>query len=356
MESVSACPTPWAVGEPVAPAGARPRLLDRMRARMRARHLSRRTEDAYIGWVLRFLRFHGLRHPSTLGATEATAFLTHLAVRGRVAASTQNQALSALLFLYREVLETDLPWLHDLVRARRPARLPVVLTRDEVRSVLDAMAGPPLLVAQILYGSGLRLLEACRLRVGQLDLDRGEILVRDGKGARDRRTLLPKSLQPALSEHLDRVRDQHREDLARGTGWVELPDALSHKYPNAGRDWPWHWVFPATRTYHHPDTGQVRRHHLHETVIQRAFREAVLRAGLAKHATCHSLRHSFATHLLEDGYDLRTIQELLGHRDVSTTMIYTHVLNRGGRGVRSPLDGIGGGPDQAGHEGGGRGL
>ena len=315
-----------------------PRLLDQLRGRIRAKHYSPRTEEAYVSWVRAFVRFHGTRHPATLGAAEVTAFLSHLAVHRRVAASTQNQALAALLFLYRDVLGIDLPWLDEVVRAKRPARLPIVLTPDEVRLVLERMDGAPRLMATLMYGAGLRVLEACRLRVKDVDFGRNEILVREGKGDRDRRTVLPESARDPLRAHLDRVLRQHRSDLARGAGWVELPGRLHIKYPNAGREWPWQWVFPATRTYLHLETRQRRRHHLHETVLQREFRMACLGAGLSKPASPHTLRHSFATHLLEAGYDIRTIQELLGHRDVSTTMIYTHVLNRGGRGITSPAD------------------
>ena len=318
--------------------GNRPRLLDRVRAAIRVKHYSRRTEKAYVGWIRRFVLFHGKRHPATLGAAEVTAFLSHLAVQRRVSASTQNQALCALLFLYREVLEMDLPWLDGLVRAKRPQRVPVVLDRAEVRALLAHLQGTPWLVASLLYGAGLRLLEAMRLRVKDVDFQRREIVVRDGKGAKDRRTLLPGSVRRPLAEHLRRVRRQHVADLAAGRGEAPLPVSLARKYPAAGREWGWQWVFPATRHYRDPVTGRRRRHHLHESVVQRAVKRAAREAGLVKPATCHTLRHSFATHLLEAGYDIRTIQELLGHRDVSTTMIYTHVLNRGGRGVRSPLD------------------
>jgi len=313
-------------------------LLDQVRHAIRARHYSRRTEKAYVGWVRRFVLFHGKRHPAELGGPEVTAFLSHLAVERRVSASTQNQALSALLFLYREVLRQDLPWLDGVVRAKRPVRLPVVLTRQEVRAVLGELTGLPWLMSSLLYGAGLRVLECCRLRVKDLDVTRGELTVRDGKGRKDRITMLPGTVKGPLIAQLERVRGQHGRDLRAGAGIVALPFALARKYPGAGRQLAWQWVFPATRLHRDRETGQLRRHHLHESVPQRAFKEAVRRAGLAKHATCHSLRHSFATHLLEDGYDIRTIQELLGHRDVSTTMIYTHVLNRGGRGVRSPLD------------------
>ncbi len=271
-------------------------------------------------------------------APEITAFLTSLAVDGRVAASTQNQALSALLFLYRDVLEVDLPWLDGIVRAKRPERLPVVLTREEVRAVLGRLDGMPRLMACLLYGAGLRVLECCRLRVQDVDFSANQIVVRGGKGDKDRVTMLPAAVKADLARHLAGVRAQHQRDLTVGAGWVELPTALLRKYPNAGREWAWQWVFPATRIYRDRLTGQLRRHHLHESVLQRAVKDAVRRAGIAKRASPHTLRHSFATHLLEDGHDIRTVQELLGHRDVSTTMIYTHVLNRGPAAVRSPVD------------------
>jgi integron integrase len=313
-------------------------LLERLREVIRARHYSRRTEEAYVRWVRRLVRFHGMRHPREMGETEITSYLTSLAVAGKVSASTQTQALSAILFLYREVLGQDLPWLDDVVRAKVPQRLPVVLTREEVRKILLSLDGTPRLVARLLYGSGLRLLECLRLRVKDVDFGASQIVVRGGKGDRDRRTMLPSSVAPELAKDIEHVRAQHARDLEQGAGWVELPAALARKYPNAGREWAWQWVFPATRHYRDRETGQVRRHHLHETVLQRAVKDAVRRAGVAKPATCHTFRHSFATHLIEDGYDIRTVQELLGHRDLSTTMIYTHVLNRGGRGVRSPAD------------------
>jgi integron integrase len=286
----------------------------------------------------RYIFFHGKRHPAEMGAPEITRFLTSLAVDGKVAASTQNQALSALLFLYREVLEVDLPWLDDIVRAKRPQRLPVVLTRDEVRAILRRLEGTPRLMAYLLYGAGLRLLECCRLRVQDVDFRSNQIVVRGGKGDKDRVTMLPAAVKTDLARHLEGVREQHRSDLECDAGWVELPTALGRKYPNAGREWVWQWVFPATRMYVDRLTGQRRRHHLHESVLQRAVKHAVWRAGLSKRAGPHTLRHSFATHLLEDGHDIRTVQELLGHRDVTTTQIYTHVLNRGPAGVRSPAD------------------
>jgi len=267
-------------------------------------------------------------------------FLTFLAQEGRVSASTQNQALSALVFLYREVLERDLEWLEGVVRARGPARLPVVLGREEVAAILRGLHEVEWVMASLLYGAGLRLIECCRLRVKDLDFQRGAIMVRDGKGRKDRVTMLPEVVRAPLRAHLERARTQHAADLGLGKGSVELPGALERKYPRAAWEWPWQWVFPATRFYRDRETGRCRRHHLHESVLQRAVRRAAMLAGIAKPVTCHALRHSFATHLLEDGYDIRTIQELLGHRDVSTTMIYTHVLNRAGRGVRSPLDRI----------------
>ena len=317
----------------------RPRtLLGRLRAALRARHYSPRTEESYVAWVKRFVRFCGLRHPRELGEREVEAFLTSLAVEGRVSASTQNQALSALVFLYDAVLGRPLGLCAGLVRAKRSERLPVVLTRDEVRAVLAEMRGTPALVAGLLYGSGLRLLEALQLRVKDLDFAGREVTVRGGKGDRDRRTMLPELLIGPLLRHLEERRAQHGRDLASGAGRVALPQAIERKYPGAAAEWGWQWVFGAVREHLQTETGERRRHHLHETVVQRAFRAALQRAGITKRATCHSLRHSFATHLLEDGYTIRTVQDLLGHRDVSTTMIYTHVLNRGGRGVRSPAD------------------
>jgi len=333
-----AAPTVLAVHEPEPPVPRPPRLLDRVRTALRARHGSRRTEKAYVGWIRRFILFHNKRHPAEMGAAEVTHFLSWLAVEKNVAASTQNQALSALLFLYRNVLELDLPWLDDVVRAKRAERLPVVLTREEVRAVIQGLHGAPRLMAVLLYGAGLRLLECARLRVKDVDFATNQIIVRSGKGDKDRVTMLPAAVKTGLATHLQSVRLQHEVDLRQGAGWVELPWALARKYPNAGREWAWQWVFPATRIYVDRVTGHRRRHHLHESVLQRAVNQAVRRAGITKPASCHTFRHSFATHLLEDGQDIRTVQELLGHRDVSTTMIYTHVLNRGPAGVRSPAD------------------
>jgi integron integrase len=324
-----------------APAGeplTTPRVLDRVRSAIRARHMSPRTERAYVGWMKRYIFFHGKRHPNEMGASEVGGFLASLAARGQVSASTQNQAFSALLFLYREVLSRQLVGLETVPRARPSVRVPLVLSRAEVASVLRHMQGAPWLMASLMYGSGLRLLECARLRVKDVDFDRNEVTVRDGKGRKDRRTLLPAALVAPLRAHLERVYAQHETDLQRGGGSVGLPGALERKYPRAAWQWGWQWVFPATRPYLDPLLRAPRRHHLHETVLQRAFAQAVRTAGLAKLASCHTLRHSFATHLLESGYDIRTIQELLGHSDVTTTMMYAHVLNRGGRGVKSPLD------------------
>ena len=311
-----------------------------LRAAVRLRHYSKRTEESYVGWVRRFVKSSGMRHPRELGPGDVSRFLSYLAVEGKVSASTQNQALSALVFLYKEVLDMPVGWLSALVRAKRPLRVPVVFTKDEVRRVFERLKGrgTPALVAGVLYGTGMRLLEGLRLRVKDIDFAKSEIVVRGGKGDRDRRTILPERLKGPLLEHIAVVRAQHERDVAEGAGCVELPGALDLKYPNAGREWAWQWVFPAIRGYEDPQTGQRRRHHLHETMVQRAFKEAVGGAGMTKPGSCHTLRHSFATHLLEAGYDIRTVQELLGHRSLNTTMIYTHVLNRGGRGVQSPAD------------------
>lgn len=324
------------IGSPVA--APRPRLLDRVRAVLHARHYSPRTEESYIAWIRRYIHFHGRRHPADLGEADLTRFLSALATERHVSASTQNQALAALLFLYRVVLEREISWLEGIVHAKRPERLPVVLSRGQIAAVVAQMRGVERLCASLIYGAGLRLLEALQLRIKDIDFSGQQVMVRDGKGRKDRPTLLPEAVQPELRNHIQRVRDQHDADLAAGAGFVQLPDALRVKYPSAPREWPWQWVFPATRPYVDPATGERRRHHLHETVIQRAIRRAARAAGIPKPVTPHTLRHSFATHLLESGSDIRTIQQLLGHKDVSTTMIYTHVLRRGPLGVRSPLD------------------
>lgn len=309
-----------------------------LRARVRRLCLSIRTETIYADWARRFILANDKRHPREMGAIEVERFLTDLAVKGQVSASTQNQALSALLFLYREVLRQDLPWMSDIRRAKEPDRLPLVLSRDEVARVLDNMGGVTWLMASLLYGAGLRLMECVRLRVQDVDLVRREILVRHGKGGKDRRSVLPAVCVDAMQLQLADTRLLHRRDLEAGFGQVWLPDALERKYVSAAREWAWQYIFPATQRSSDPRSGGERRHHLHETVLQRAMKTAVRRSGIEKPATCHTLRHSFATHLLETGSDIRTIQELLGHSDVSTTMIYTHVLNRGGAGVVSPLD------------------
>ena len=327
---------------PCAPtASGSPRLLPRLRAAVRVRHYSPRTEDAYVSWVRRYIHHHGDRHPAALDATAVEAFLSDLATRHGVSASTQNQARAALLFLYRVVLEAPLPGLAGVTRAKRPPRLPTVLSRaevDQVLAALGALRSPYQLVAQLLYGAGLRLMEGLHLRVKDLDPTRGELLVRAGKGGKDRVTVLPAVAADALVTHLARVRALHARDLAGGGGRVALPGALARKMAQAAASWPWQWVFLATSRYRDAVTGAPCRHHVHETAVQRAVRDAAVRAGLTRRVTCHTFRHSFATHLPEAGYDIRTVQELLGHRDVRTTMIYTHVLNRGGRGVISPID------------------
>ena len=323
-----------------ASSSAQPRLLDQVRQAIRTRHYSDKTEKAYVHWIKRYIFFHNKRHPLEMAEPEIAQFLSSLATAGRVSASTQNQAFNALLFLYHEVLSKKIGLIDGVVRAKRPQRLPVVLTKDEVKRVLQQMNGAPHLMGLLLYGAGLRLMECCRLRIKDIDFSRNEVVVRSGKGNKDRYTLLPSAVHDSLMQHLRGVKAQHDEDLKNGLGRVSLPNALDRKYPNAGKEWGWQWVFPATSHYTVPSTGEKRRHHLHESVLQRAFKEARLKAGVFKPAGCHSLRHSFATHLLENGYDIRTVQELLGHNDVTTTMVYTHVLNRGGKGVRSPADGL----------------
>ena len=321
---------------------ASPRLFDQVRAIIRVKHYSIRTEQAYVDWIKRYIHFHGNTHPSALGAGDVAAFLTHLAVDRDVAAATQNQAQSALLFLYREVLTRELPLLEGVVRAKTPSRLPVILTTREVIALLRALTGTHRLIGELLYGSGMRIMEGVRLRVKDLDLERREIVVRDGKGAKDRLTMVADRLVMPLRQHHQRVRQLHEMDLREGFGAVYLPPALERKYPAAAREWAWQYVFPADRRTVDPRTGITRRHHVSDQSIQRAMREALRVSGIAKLATPHTLRHSFATHLLESGHDIRTVQELLGHADVSTTMIYTHVVNRGGRGVVSPLDRLAG--------------
>lgn len=317
-----------------------PKLLDIVRGKIRLKHYSIRTEQAYVDWIKRFILHFDKRHPKDLGAREVEAFLTYLAVQGKVAASTQNQAKSALLFLYKEVLGLELPWLGDVQQAKTPKRLPVVLSKDEVMRILSRLEGTNHLVASMLYGTGMRILEALRLRVKDIDFSRKEILIRDGKGFKDRVTMLPVSLVKPLQAHLKKVKSLHEADLAKGYGEVYLPNALAKKYPYAARDWAWQYVFPSGKLSVDPRGGETRRHHVQDQAVQRAVRQAVCDAGISKPATPHTFRHSFATHLLESGYDIRTVQELLGHSDVSTTMIYTHVLNKGGRGVSSPLDAI----------------
>lgn len=315
-----------------------PKLLDQVRERIRVKHYSIRTETQYVHWTKRFILFHHKKHPKEMGAAEVEAFLTHLAVDGLVSASTQNQALSALLFLYKEVLMIDLPWLDNVVRAKRPQRLPVVLTRTETREVLMRMKGVYGLMANMLYGTGMRLMECVRLRVKDVDFERGEILIREGKGGKDRVTMLPSSVVAGLQAHLEQRRALFEEDKRIGKTDVFLPDALARKYPNAATEWCWQYIFSSGSYSVDPRSGVERRHHIDEKLLQRAMKKAVLAAGITKPATPHTLRHSFATHLLEAGYDIRTVQELLGHSNVATTMIYTHVLNKGGRGVISPLD------------------
>ena len=316
----------------------KPRLLDQVRHAIRTRHYSHRTEEAYVGWIRRYILFHGKCHPATMGDAEIARFMTHLAVERGVSASTQNQALSALLFLYRDVLDLDLPWVDGFTRARTPRRIPVVLTRDEVRALLKALRGTHRIIASLLYGSGLRLNECLSLRVKDLDPGAGMLVVRRGKGDKDRTTVLPVSIRPSLTAHLESQRRRHQRDLARGLGRARLPVPTERHRPLASREWAWQFVFAAPRYHLDTTTGMAVREHLHPSIMQRAIKEAVRRAGLNKHASCHTLRHSFATHLLEGGCDIRTVQELLGHRDLATTMIYTHVTRKGGIGVRSPID------------------
>lgn len=317
---------------------SRPTLLDNVRAVLRLKHYSTRTEEAYVGWIRRFILYHGKRHPTEMGDAEVRAYLTSLATERDVAASTQNQALCALLFLYNDVLLRPLGPIDDIVRAKRPSRLPVVFSEEEVAAILTRLDGTPWLIASLLYGSGMRLLECLPLRVTDVDFGYRQIAVRDGKGAKDRATVLPQALIGPLGRHLERVRFTRRRDLEEGFGRVHLPYALERKYSTAAEEWAWQYVFPAARRSKDPKSGVERRHHVDESVVQRAVRRAIRDAGVEKSGSTHTFRHSFATHLLEAGYDIRTVQELLGHHDVATTMIYTHVMNKGGKAVRSPLD------------------
>ncbi len=315
-----------------------PRLLDQVRKAMRVRHYSIRTEESYISWIKRYILFHDKQHPKNLGKDEITQFLSHLASDRNVAASTQNQALSALLFLYKEVLSIDLPWLGDVVRAKRPSRLPVVLTRQDTKRLLGELNDTNWLIANLLYGSGLRLMEAIRLRVKDVDFDYEQIIVRSGKGFKDRTTVLPNSIAKHLQKHLAKIKNLHQRDLEEGFGSVYLPFAIERKYPNANKEWGWQYVFPSSKRSVDPQSGVIRRHHVSEKNLQRAIKQATRNLGIVKPVSTHTLRHCFATHLLEDGYDIRTIQELLGHKDLKTTMIYTHVMKKGAHGVRSPID------------------
>lgn len=316
----------------------KPRLLDEVRRVCRVRHLSLRTESAYVNWIKRFIFFHHKRHPREMGETEIREFISYLAVEDGIAASTQTVALSALLFLYRDVLKQELPYVSNIERAQKPKRVPVVFTRAETTRLFANLEGTHWLIAGLLYGSGLRLMECLRLRVKDIDFTYGQLTVRDGKGEQDRITMLPAKLKQPLRRHMERVKVLHEQDLAAGYGAVFLPYALARKYPNAPTQWGWQYVFPAARRSIDPRSGKAQRHHVTDRAVQNAMKAAIRKARIVKNGSCHTLRHSFATHLLERGYDIRTVQELLGHKDVKTTMIYTHVLNRGGRGVQSPLD------------------
>jgi integron integrase len=330
LETVAISTTPSAL--------SRPRLFEEVRRRLRLKHYSLATERAYLQWIRRFILANDRRHPREMGGVDVERFLSALATERNVAASTQNQALSALLFLYREVLGMDLPWMENVVRAKRPRRAPTVLSQEEVRRLLAAMDGRSWLLASLLYGTGMRLMECLRLRVKDIDFDRSEVTVRDGKGGKDRRTMLPRSLIASLQREISRARELHEQDLAAGFGETRLPHALARKYPLAAKDFGWQFVFASVQRCRDPWDGCVRRHHFDDAALSRALKSARARAGIVKPLSAHTLRHSFATHLLEAGYDLRTIQELLGHKDLATTQIYTHVLNRGGNGVLSPLD------------------
>ena len=316
----------------------KPKLLDQVRDAIRTRHYSRRTEKTYVSWIKRYIYFHDKRHPKNMGRSEIEAFLTHLAVNRNVAASTQNQAFNALLFLYKEVLELEFDEIKGVVRAKKPQKLPVVFAKSEVRAILDHLENDKWLIGHLLYGAGLRLMGCLRLRVKDIDLSYKQITVRSGKGGKDRVTMLPEIVIPELNRHLRKVKIIHERDIEAGFGTVHLPYALERKYKHANRSWAWQFVFPATRRAIDPISKVERRHHIHESAIQKAVKQALRRARITKAGNCHALRHSFATHLIEAGYDIRTVQDLLGHKDVSTTMIYTHVLNKGGRGVQSPGD------------------
>lgn len=318
----------------------KPKLLDQLREALRVRHYSRSTEATYIHWVKRFIFFHHVRHPREMAEPEINAFLTHLALKENVSASTQNQALCAIIFLYRYVLEKKIGDLGEVIRARKPVRLPVVMTKDEVKSVLDCLTGDKRLIACLMYGAGLRLMECLRLRVQDVDFNLNQIIVRDGKGNKDRITMFPAIAKKPLAEHLSNIKKIHEADIAKGFGRVFMPYALARKYPGASKEWVWQWIFPQETLWCNKETGERGRHHIDESLVQKSVKDAVTKTGVAKRATCHTFRHSFATHLLEDGYDIRTIQELLGHKDLKTTMIYTHVLNKGPAAVRSPADNL----------------
>lgn len=325
---------------PISTTDKKPKLLTQLSQAIRSRHYSRKTEATYIHWIKRFIFFHHVRHPKDMAEPEINAFLTHLAVKEHVSASTQNQALCAIIFLYKYVLNRKIGDIGEVIRAKQSRYIPVVMTKDEVKAVVGNLTGDKKLMISLMYGTGLRLMECLRLRVQDIDFGRNEITVRDGKGAKDRITMLPESLKEPLRQHLVKVKSVHESDIKDGWGYVQMPYALDRKYPNAPRDWRWQWVFPQEKRWKNTKTGEQGRHHVHETLLQKAVKEAVIKAGIPKHIGCHTFRHSFATHLLENGYDIRTIQELLGHKDVSTTMIYTHVLSKGGHGVKSPFDGL----------------
>ncbi len=319
---------------------SKPKLLDQVRTKIRYKPYSIRTEQAYLYWIKRYIFFHGKRHPQEMGAAEIEVFLSHLATERNVAASTQNQALNALLFLYKEVLQIQMPWIDNIKPAKQPSRLPVVFTVHEVQRTLTLLDGEKRVMAGLLYGSGLRLMECLRLRIKDIDFEYKQITVRDGKGQKDRLTMLPKKLIEQLHQQTEKASILHKQDLANGFGEVYLPNALERKYPNANKEFRWQYIFPADRISTDPRSGKQRRHHWSEQVLQRAVKKAIQKAGINKQGSCHTLRHSFATHLLESGYDIRTIQELLGHKSVETTMVYIHVLNKGGRAVSSPLDNL----------------